>query len=132
MQKIMSLVAVGFAEIFSIKFFNLAVLVALTERRFLVGGVNSLGANGLNVNIVEYFCGLDRLTAARYATAGAAHDFDKHYVVEFAGFELFHNGMSVFDTVSDKNLSRFSTEFYLCLLDALRTANSRKVKFFER
>ena len=61
MQKIMSLVAVGFAEIFSIKFFNFAVLVALTDRRFLVGGVNSLGTNGLNVNIVEYFCGLDRL-----------------------------------------------------------------------
>ena len=77
----MSLVRIGFAEVFVIEHLYNGAVVRATQGFVCVVIVQSLRAHGSSIHIVAHLVVEIRLTAAVYATSGARHNFNERIVL---------------------------------------------------
>ena len=73
----MCLVGTGLTEVFLIDRLDLRIVVRLSVGQIEVILIQCLCSERFEVGEVSHMTGLDRLTAAVYAAAGAAHDLNK-------------------------------------------------------
>ena len=120
-KNLVSLVAVGLAEVLVIELLNGRVLMRLAQIRIYVVVVKNGGANGTKVNGLANNCGLVRLSTAVYTTAGTCHDLDE-LNVKLACLNSIKNLLSICSTGSNSNSDFVTSNCVGSFLDAFNAS----------
>ena len=132
MEKLVSLVRVGFAEEFFINLLNDRVFVGLSDfELFSVCLVENRCTKSLEVHVVANGSRLVRLTTTVYASAGTTHDFDELNIVS-AVLNALEELVCVCSAGSNSNLEFDIAELVCSELDAFGAANVVEVELFKR
>ncbi len=125
-QQLVSLMAVGLAEELIVKLLDIGILVALADGLILILNVKSLGALGADIAIAANGSADDRLTAAVYAAARAAHDFDE-VILLLAGLYGIEKLSSAARGGGDGDANVDISNLYGGFLNSLNAADSGEV-----
>ena len=129
-KKLVSLVGIRFAEEFLIKGLEFFIFVRFTSCLACILAVKRLCTFGLEVDIGKGGCINDRSTAAGYAAAGTAHDFDE-LVILFAALDHIEKLFCIACAVSNRNANLCAVEVDFSFLDAVGAANTREFNVFK-
>ena len=132
MEKLVSLVRVGFAEEFFINLLNDRVFVGLSDLElFSVCLIENRCTKSLEVHVVANGSRLVRLTTTVYASAGTTHDFDELYIISTV-LNALQQLSSVGSTGCNSNLNFHAAQLVCSKLDAFSAANVVEVELFKR
>jgi len=130
MKDLVSLVAAGLAKELLVENIYCGVLVRAAKVGVLIVVVKNSGANLTEIDGVANRCGLSGLTAAVYATAGTAHNFDEVKLL-FAGLNCLKKLLSVSSTGNNSNSDLSVAELVGSTLDTCDTADILEIKLLK-
>jgi len=122
----MSLVAAGLAEELLVSQLDSRALVGLAHSLAGILAIEGVSTQGAQIHVVSDGSGLDGLTAAVDAAAGAAHDLDE-VVASLACTDVVQQLGNIVQTGSNSNLNIDTCNIDGSFLDTLETADSSEV-----
>ena len=112
-KNLVCLVAVGLSEVFVVELHNSGILLGLADIALSIVTVKNGCTESTKIYGVTNGCGLVRLTATVYATAGTTHDLDELYV-HLACLNVLKESLSCLSARSNCNVNGNVTDLVGC------------------